>query len=453
MRDTISTEQAVIGGLMLLQDPDSEVVQKVFAKVKNSSFQSQQNAVVFNAIKTLAAKGMAFDMLMVESQLKKTNEIDSAGGFQYLAEVSGNTPSAANILAYVEVVRENSILRVANQKLQAALALINEPNGGSAYEKLGMIETEIEEMLNRGLKNKESGLVHIKEISEQWTNELELRFTDPDKVMGYKTGIESLDSVLYPKYIPKGSFVVVGARPKMGKTAFLNNLCTTFAIEHKKAVASFSLEMPSVQILERLVVERARVKPDILYKGASNDSDFAKVMQAVGEYADSQFYIDDTPGISLSHVRRESRKLAKKTELGLIAVDYLTLMEGEKAERNDLSYGAITKGLKNLAKELNCVVVLLTQLNRKLEDRKDKRPMPSDSRDTGQIEQDCDLWVGLYREGVYEDLAPVDEGKTEAIIRLNRHGGTGTGYLDLVDGYFVECEPFSFEKQTPKRDF
>lgn len=453
MSDIISTEQAVIGGLLLLQDPSLDAFQKVMSTLKESSFKSRQNGLIYSAIKNLGMKGVSTDMLVVESYLDKSGKLTEAGGFAYLAEIAGNVKSAANVIVYANLVREDAINRVANTKLQGAIALLNDPNGGTIYEKLGLIESEIDAILSRGLQNKETGLVHVKEISEKWLDEVESRLTNQEATMGYTTGIESIDKILYPKYIPKGALVVVGGRPKSGKSSILNTFIKQFALTHKKAIATFSLEMTNQQILEKLLVERARVNPDILYCGANSDDEFAKVQVALGEYIDSQLYIDDTPSINLSHVQRESRKLAKKEPLGLIAVDYLTLMGAEKAERNDLAYGIITKGLKALAKELNCVVLLLTQLNRSLESRPDKRPKPSDSRDTGQIEQDCDLWIGLYRESVYKDVQPGEEGLTEAIIRLNRNGKTGTGYLNLQDGYFVEAQPFNFEENSKYDDF
>jgi replicative DNA helicase len=162
-------------------------------------------------------------------------------------------------------------------------------------------------------------------------------------------------------------------------------------------------------------------------------------------------FIDDMPAMTIDHIKREARNLAKTGPIGCIAVDYLTLMEAKKAERNDLAYGEITKALKNLAKELNCYVLLLTQLNRKLEDRSDKRPMPSDSRDTGQIEQDCDMWIGLYRHGVYDDTCK-HKGLTEGIVRLNRHGQTGTFYMDLKDGYFVPLSNADGEYMKSEND-
>ena len=369
--------------------------------------------------------------------MEKKGTLDDAGGFFYLSECCRNAIQA-NLLPHANIIRENAIKIAAQSALSDSMALLNDFDGRDIYQKLGELESRIGAILSRSVLGKETGLVHCESVCEKWLDDLNARFENPQVHKGFKTGYETLDKVLYPKGIRKQSLVVVGARPKMGKTAFLNGLVKEFSLEEKQGVALFSLEMPNDQIMERMLCERANVSGNSFY-GESNDFDveISKVSSAIGEYMHSNLYMDDTPQINLSHIKKESRSLHKKLvskgeKLGLIAVDYLTLMTAEKAERNDLAYGEITKGLKALAKELDCVVLLLTQLNRSLESRSDKRPMPSDSRDTGQIEQDIkgDEW-----------------GDTEAIVRLNRHGETGTGYLKLVNGYFMDSKPFSHQER------
>ena len=234
----------------------------------------------------------------------------------------------------------------------------------------------------------------------------------------------------------------------MGKTAFLEKITSHVGLELNKPVAIFSLEMPNFQLYERFLSSNARVDSSIFHTAKLDDNELQKTHTAIGNFNQSKIYMDDTPAITIQHLKKECRKLAKSEPLGMIAVDYLTLMKAGKADRNDLAYGDITKELKNLAKELDCVVLLLTQLNRNLEQRADKRPIPADSRDTGQIEQDCDYWMGLYRESVYNDeLSDVEKGYTEAVLRLNRHGGVGTGYMNMIDGYLTATTSFTFEKK------
>ena len=236
----------------------------------------------------------------------------------------------------------------------------------------------------------------------------------------------------------------------MGKTTLYGQMAINCAVREKKPALMFSLEMPGDQILEKLVGQKSGINPSIFYMPATDDADdqyqgdydgdFKKAIATAGRLSEiDMLYIDDTPGLSLAHIVTECRRIKReKGCVGMILVDYLTLMTAEKADRNDLAYGMITKGLKNLAKELGCVVVLLTQLNRELEKRVNKRPLPSDSRDTGQIEQDCDYWVGIHREGAFDDSVP--PGETELILRLNRHGSTGTVYCNQINGAIYDTD-------------
>lgn len=431
------SEQAVLGALLEIGDMSLEAPVAIMKIVKQASFASMQHQVIFQNIKQMAAAGEHVDMITLDARLINQGKSDMTGGFAYLVDLS-KLSSPSNAVAHAKIVRDAAIERKVSSELSNAMTMLQEKDGRTIYEKVGEVESMISSILDRSIRNESKGLVHCMDVMDKWSQEMENRFKDPEASKGFSTGYEGLDNVIGVKLVRPKSLVVVGARPKMGKTAMLAGMVKSFGLEQNKAVALFSLEMPSDQIMERMLCERANVNGDMFYKGGS-DEEFAKVSRAMGEYQNSQVYMDDTAGITINHVKSEVRKLAKKQPLGLIAIDYLTLMEAEKADRNDLAYGIITKELKKLAKELDCVVLLLTQLNRSLEQRTNKRPMPSDSRDTGQIEQDCDLWIGLYREAVYNDEIPPEQaGLTEAIVRLNRHGNTGTAYFDLRNGYFVE---------------
>jgi len=453
MEYSLEAEYGVLGGLLQIGDLSCEAAEKVFSMLKPSSFQLRAHQVIYEVIRSAGNEADYVDAILIDAIIERKGLKESTGGYNYLIELIGKA-KVASLVAHADLVRQSAIERVVNSKLQNAIATLNDKDGRTVYEKLGELESTISALCSRSVQNRTSGLKHIEEIAERWSHNLEQRFDNPEAVRGYMTGIESLDNMLAPKQVPKGSLFVIGARPKMGKTALLNMIVKQFALNTDKAAAVFSLEMPEEQIFERMLVERARVDPKILYVGADDQSDFARVHAAVGEYINSSLYVDDTAGITLNHIQREVRALAKKKPIGIIAVDYLTLMEEEKADRNDLAYGKITKGLKKLAKELDCVVLLLTQLNRGLESRTNKRPMPSDSRDTGQIEQDCDFWVGLYRHAVYDELVrPEDKGLTELIVRYNRHGDTGTCHLNLKQGYFEEAAPFSFDSAIGNDDY
>jgi len=431
------SEQAVIGALIEIGDMSLNAPSAIFGLVKQASFASMQHQVIFQNIKQMAAAGEHVDLITLDARLNNQGKSDMTGGFAYLVDLQ-KIASPSNAIAHAKIVRDSAIERKVNDELNNAMAMLQEKDGRSIYEKVGEVESMISSILDRSIRNESKGLVHCMDVMDKWSGEMENRFKDPEASKGFSTGYKGLDDVIGIKLVRPKSLVVVGARPKMGKTAMLAGMVKSFSLEQNKAVALFSLEMPSDQIMERMLCERANVNGDMFYQGGT-DEEFAKVSAAMGEYKNSHVYMDDTAGITVNHVKSEVRKLAKKQDVGLVAIDYLTLMEAEKADRNDLAYGVITKELKKLAKELDCVVLLLVQLNRSLEGRTNKRPMPSDSRDTGQIEQDCDIWIGLYREAVYNDEIPKDQaGLTEAIVRLNRHGGTGTAYFDLKNGYFVE---------------
>ena len=448
MNNHYEIEQSLLGSLISCGDLTSESCSIVFKTVKTASFSVVAHKEIFKAIKEIAMAGDHLDSFILDAKLSRDGKSDMCGGLSYLIDLD-QARQIPSMIHHARIIRDAAIARSASSELNSALALINEPDGRTIYEKMGEIESKIGAILDRAVSNQSKGLVHCTDICDRWTQEMEERFANPDAQKGYTSGFGTLDKILAPKLIRPKSLVVVGARPKMGKTAFLGGMVKEFSLNHKKAVALFSLEMPSDQIMERMICERANVNGNIFYEGAENNEDFAKVSAAMGEYIGSKLYMDDTPGITIAHVKSEVRKLAKREPLGLIAIDYLTLMEAEKADRNDLAYGVITKELKKLAKELDCVVLLLTQLNRSLESRPNKRPMPSDSRDTGQIEQDCDLWIGLYREAVYNDeCKPEEKGLTEAIVRLNRHGDTGTAHMNMKNGYFIECAPFTISSQV-----
>lgn len=237
----------------------------------------------------------------------------------------------------------------------------------------------------------------------------------------------------------------------MGKTTVLTEMALHVAGAENLPVAMFSLEMPEEQIFERMIGQASRVNTDMFYDGANDEEDWNKVFSAMSRLSDQpNIWIDDTPGMTLAHIQAECRKLKRNNKrIGMIGIDYLTLMSTEASETNALAFGKITKALKNLAKELDTVIILLTQLNRNLEERANKRPMASDSRDTGQIEQDCDYWMAIYKDSVYDDSA--DPTLTELILRLNRHGKTGTVYVDQKDVTIMACDQQQAREERAER--
>ncbi|WP_033576128.1 replicative DNA helicase [Dickeya chrysanthemi] len=432
----LNAEQAVLGGLMLNDDEERRAA--VMAMLKPESFYSRAHQCIYRSLLSLAKTDRPTDAVTLSAELTASGDIELVGGFGYLVEIC-RVPAAANTAAYARIVRDNAIARYTQRQLIACTEIIMAGDGQPVDEKLASIQRIMGQTFEHATSGKRGGLRPFADVLAEWMDDVDRRYTDPN-AGGLTLGVSGLDEIMAPKYALRGALVVAGARPKMGKTAFYNRVIGHFALNHRLPTLAFSLEVTARGIVERLVSQESGVKSEIFYTGATDEMDMARAMAKAQELAETNLMLDDTPSVSLAHIVSESRRIKRQRgSVGLVAVDYLTLMRGEQAERRDISYGEITKGLKALAKELDCVVLLLTQLNRALEQRADKRPLPSDSRDTGQIEQDCDVWIGLYRDSVYNENA--DPQLTELILRMNREGPSGTAYTLLRDGYFVDTTP------------
>lgn len=447
-------EQSVLGALMI--DATGKVASSVFLKLKPESFYISAHQRIFAEMQTLAKANKPIDLLTIDTRLNALGIIDDVGGFGYLAELSKNTPSVANANAYADEVRDNAIKRFALAKIQECSTALLEKSHLSTEDRLDAISKLMSQIADYGRSGKQNGLRRASDVGQDWVDDWEMRRTQPERVAGLSTGIEDLDRLLGAKKLVKQSLAVIGARPKVGKTALFSTIAVNCVVNERKTALLFSLEMSAKLIFERMFMQRGNVKASAFYEdenvlrnmGINVDAEIQKGMNAIGELIqDDLLYIDDTPAVSMAHIRNECRRIKRERgEIGLIAIDYLTLMKADAAERNDLAYGNITKELKNLAREMDCVVLLLTQLNRQLENRSDKRPQPSDSRDTGQIEQECDYWFGLYRESVYNEKA--DKTLTEIHLRLNRHGQTGKVYVDQRDGAIFNCDQVEAERRA-----
>ncbi|HCW3069779.1 TPA: AAA family ATPase [Citrobacter freundii] len=446
----IEAEQSVLGGMML--DSGSDRCQTAMSMLKPESFYIRPHQVIFAEMRELAANQKPIDLITLIESLESKGLGEQAGGFAYMAEISKNTPSAANIVHYAMLVREKAMERYGIDKLTSATELLYSRNGMTTSQKFDAIQTLFTDIADYAKTGNRRGLREFSEVMGDWVDEVEARWSDSDATRGLSTGIGSLDELLQPKGLVKGALMVIGARPKMGKTTLYSQLAVNCAEVEELPALMFSLEMPDKQIVERMIGQVSRVNTDVFYGDRYDDAQVAMAFAAGGRLAQTgNLYVDDTPGITLAHIVAESRRIKRERgAVGMVLVDYLTLMTADKADRNDLAYGIITKGLKNLAKELNCIVVLLTQLNRDLEKRTNKRPMSSDSRDTGQIEQDCDYWVGIYREGAYDENA--DQAATELLLRLNRHGPTGVVYCDQRNGAIYDCDQAAAEQKRRAND-
>ncbi|EOJ6040644.1 DnaB-like helicase C-terminal domain-containing protein [Cronobacter sakazakii] len=444
-------EQAVLGSVMVA--PDSDNVQKVLGFLNADMFYSRQHGRIFAALQGLNAKGKALDMLTLSDALEMQGELEQVGGFAYLADISRNTPSAANVMHYANVVKDKSTERMAIEQATQMLEVLYSRSGMTTAQKLEAVQALAMKVDDKAKTGNHRGLMTFRDAFNKWTFHVGERLEGNPSSVGLTSGIEALDEMLEPKRIVRGSLFVVGARPKMGKTTVYQKMAIHCALVENLPTLAFSLEMPTEQLVERIISQHSRVKSDVFYQNGYNEYQFAQALAMGGQIADSNnLYIDDTPGLSLAHIVSESRRIKRERgEVGMVLVDYLTLMAAEKADTEAQAYGIITKGLKVLAKELNCVVVLLAQLNRGSETRANKRPLPSDSRSTGQIEQDCDYWLGIYRES--EDDDTVNPAETELLLRLNRHGNTGTVYVEQRNGilYDIDQQEARFRREERER--
>ncbi|WP_174340662.1 DnaB-like helicase C-terminal domain-containing protein [Enterobacter sp. JMULE2] len=443
----LEAEQSVLGGIML--DTGSERCQKAMAMLKPESFYLRAHQVIFAEMRELVAKQRPVDLITLIESLEAKSLEEMAGGFAYMAELSKNTPSAANIVHYAMVVREKAMERYGIDMTTKATELLYARNGMTTAEKFEAIQSLFTEISDYARTGKKTGLRSFHDAVSDWTEEFDERCKPNGRSRGLSSGLPSLDDLLGVKRIVRGSLFVIGARPKMGKTTLYTQMAVNCATVENEPALMFSLEMPEGQMVEKITAQQSRLTPNLFYPDMTKedfgyrgdwDGDIQKATGVMSALIDTNnLMIDDTPGIGLAHIVAEARRIKRdRGKVGMVLVDYLTLMTADKAERNDLAYGLITKGLKMLAKELDCVVVLLTQLNRDLEKRTNKRPLPSDSRDTGQIEQDCDYWLAIYREGAYDET--VNQSETELLLRLNRHGETGVVYCQQRHGAIYDCD-------------
>lgn len=434
---SMEAEQSVLGGLML----DTEAWDKVAEAVVSEDFYLRSHRKIFAAMHKLVETGSPIDLITVSEQLELTHELDDAGGFAYLGEIAKNTPSAGNILSYAEIVRERAVvremIRVANEIADAGY----HPEGRDASALLDLAESKVFKIAEQRT-NANEGPEGIKHILEKTVDRIEQLYNNPHNgVTGVSSGFADLDKMTAG--FQAGDLVIVAARPSMGKTTFAMNLCEYAAMNEGKPVLIFSLEMPSEQIMMRMLASLGRVDQTKIRTGQLDDDDWARVSSTMGLMLEQgKMFIDDSSGLTPTEVRSRARRIAREHGgLSMVMVDYLQLMQVPAlADNRTLEIAEISRSLKALAKELEIPVVALSQLNRSLEQRGDKRPVNSDLRESGSIEQDADLIMFIYRDEVYNSDSP-DKGTAEIIIGKQRNGPIGRirltfqGHYSRFDNY------------------
>ena len=431
---SIEAEQSVLGGLMI----DNSTWDQVADMLTEVDFYRKEHRLIFRAIAAQAEDSRPSDAITLSEWLESNNELSNVGGLSYLGSLAKNTPTAANIKAYANIVRERSIMR---QLVSVGTDIANSaynPEGRDSKELLESAEQKVFKIAEQGAKGRQ-GYQNIRQLLTKAVDRIDQLFQMDSHITGVATGFDDFDEKTAG--LQPSDLVIVAGRPSMGKTTFAMNIAENAAIKQSKPVAVFSMEMPGEQLAMRMMSSLGRIDQHKLRTGKLTDEDWPRVTSAVGILSEAPLFIDDTPALTPTDLRARARRLKREHgDLGLIVIDYLQLMQGSGKENRATEISEISRGLKALAKELNVPVVALSQLNRSLEQRPNKRPVMSDLRESGAIEQDADVIVFIYRDEVYNEDTP-DKGVAEIIIGKQRNGPIGTTRLTFM-GQFTRFENY-----------
>jgi replicative DNA helicase len=437
---SIEAEQSVLGGLLL----DNTAWDRIGDVVSESDFYRGDHRTIFKHIAKLIEENKPADVLTVAESLELSGKLAEVGGQAYIGSLALNTPSAANIRRYAEIVRERSIMR--------NLAVIGTEIADSAYTPLGKdasllideAEAKIFHIAEARSKSKQ-GFQPIEPLLTETVERIDMLYSRDNKndIIGLATGFVDIDRMT--SGLQAGELIIVAGRPSMGKTTLVMNMAEHVAIYEKKAVAVFSMEMSGSQLAMRMIGSVGRVDQHELRTGTFKEDDWGRLVEAVGKLNEAQLYIDDTAGLNVLEVRSRARRLHRQCGgLSMVIIDYLQLMSGTSGGREEnraTEIAEISRSLKSLAKELKVPVVALSQLNRSVDSRQDKRPMMSDLRESGAIEQDADLILFIYRDEVYNPDSP-RKGIAEIIIAKQRNGPVGKRDLTFI-GKFTRFENYA----------
>ena len=432
-------EKAVLGAIFI----DPEAIADASAVVRPEDFYERVNRLIFQAMLDLSDRGDAIDPLTLQDELTKKNQLDDIGGIAYVSQLALSTPTAEHVTYYAQIVHRKSLLR---RLISASQKIISNAMDGSD-DVTDILDDAESEIMNVSSENNTGGFRVIKDIVNSTVEDINNIPDDGNMVTGLPTGFSELDKMTTGFH--DDELIIVAARPGVGKTSFALNIAQFVGLHTDKTVAMFSLEMSGEQLVQRMLASEGLIDSQHLRTGRLDEEEWKKLIVASGSLANASIYIDDTPGIKMSEIRAKSRRLAKeKGNLGLIVIDYLQLIEGPKSESRQQEVSAISRQLKKLAKELHVPVIALSQLSRSVEQRQDKRPVLSDIRESGSIEQDADIVSFLYREDYYRDKeddgesdadkevgAEDDNGEVEVIIEKNRSGSRGTVKLMFSKPY------------------
>jgi len=425
---SVEAEQAVLGGLML----DSNAWDAVADIVSAADFYRRDHRLIFEAVAEVVERRGPCDAVTVAEHLERKGLAEETGGLAYLGTLARDTPSAANVRTYAEIVRERAILRQLIEAGGQIASSVFEGGGRPANELVDEAERRVFEIAERGARSR-AGFQSVKEILPATVDRLDALHQSPGQLTGVTTGFTDLDRMTTG--LQPGDLVVIAGRPSMGKTTLAVNIAENAAVGRKVPAAIFSMEMSSEQVTLRMISSLGRVNQTRLRTGQCSDEDWSRINGAIAQLSDAPLYVDETPSLTPTEVRARARRLKRERGLGLIVVDYLQLMQvsGNK-ENRATEISEISRGLKALAKELQVPVIALSQLNRSVEQRTEKKPVMSDLRESGAIEQDADVIMMIYREEVYEPNT-TRKGIADIIIAKQRNGPVGEVHLTFLGEY------------------
>ena len=429
----IDAEQAVLGSMLT----DNDAVAEAIETLKEEDFYRDDNKAIFEAVLNLYSKSEPVDIITLKDELESMGKFEQVGGFEYLANLPDKVPTTANVQKYIKIVEEKSLLR---NLIKTANEIID--LGYSSTEDVEDIMDKAERKIFDIMQRKsQKGYTPIKDVLVESFTKLEELYNRKQHITGVPTGFVELD---YKTAGLHGSeLILVAARPAMGKTAFALNIAANAALRGNVPVAIFSLEMSKDQLVNRILCGEAMVDSNKVRTGKLEEDDWVKLAGAIGPLSESEICIDDTPGISIMEIRTKCRKLKMEKNIGLVVIDYLQLVQGsnKRSGSREQEISEISRSLKILAKEINVPVIALSQLSRAVEQRPDHRPMLSDLRESGAIEQDADIVMFLYRDDYYNKESEKKD-IAEVIIAKQRGGSTGTVELLWMGNYtkFVNLE-------------
>jgi replicative DNA helicase len=424
---SVDAERSLLGGLML----DQRAWDQVADVVGIEDFYRADHRAIFEAVTTLIRQSRPPDAVTVSEQLEREQRLETAGGIEYLARLVEETPSAANVRAYARIVRDHAILRQLIEIGGDIAASAHDTEGRTITELVDLAEQRVFEIADRGAAG--AGFKSLKEILPVAIDRLDVLSHSESEITGVATGFKALDDMTAG--LQRGELIVIAGRPSMGKTTLAVNIAENAALGHKIPTAIFSMEMSAEQLAFRMIGSIGRVNQSNLRRGKLSDGDWSRIDSAVTMMSNAPIFIDDSPALSPTEVRARARRLKREHGLGLIVIDYLQLMQvGGTVENRATEISEISRSLKALAKELELPVIAMSQLNRSVEQRVDKKPVMSDLRESGAIEQDADLIVFIYREEVYDKETP-RRGIADIIIGKQRNGPTGEFQLTFLGEY------------------